>query len=322
MSADTRVLVGDIGGTHARFALVDTAAKPWRIEHRLDIDGDLPEPKALLRRYLDRAGLAAIPEAAAVAVAGPVTAGKVRLTNRGWEISEDELRAFGFADGLLINDFAALAFSIAALEPTEVHLIGPNLAGLGGEPISVIGAGTGFGAACLARFRGRSVPVATEGGHASFAAGDAHETAVAQILGRRFGHVSIERVLSGPGLENLYTALAEVSGRASQELRAADIAARHDSDTLCRDAVEMFCAIYGAVAGDFALLHGARGGVYIAGGIAAKIETILKASAFRARFEAKGRMAPYVRAIPTHLIVSEDTAFLGAASASLEFRGE
>ncbi len=316
--SDARVLVGDVGGTHVRFAVVDTGTTPWRIGNRVDLDADFPDFTSALRAYLDRAGLASVPRAAAVAVAGPVTAGRVVLTNRHWTFSEDDLRAFGFADALLINDFATLAFAVGALPRESFHTIGPDLSGLDGEPISVIGAGTGFGAACLARFDGRAVPVATEGGHAGFAPSNDREAAVLGVLRHRFGHVSIERVLSGPGLENLYSALAEVDGRKTEPLNAAEIDARRQGDG--REAVGMFFAIYGAVAGDFALLHGARGGVFIAGGIAQKMEATLVTSAFRARFEQKGRMSDYVRAIPTRLILSEDTAFLGAANASLEFR--
>jgi len=318
MSDDARVLVGDVGGTHARFAVVDTGTTPWRIGDRVDLDADFPDFAGALRAYLDRAGLASLPHAAAVAVAGPVTAGRVVLTNRNWTFSEDDLRAFGFGDALLINDFATLAFAVGALPRDSFHTLGPELPGLDGEPISVIGAGTGFGAACLARFHGRAVPVATEGGHAGFAPGNAREAAVLGVLARRFDHVSIERVLSGPGMENLYSALAELDGRKVEPLAAAQIVAHRQDEG--REAVDMFCAIYGAVAGDFALLHGARGGVFLAGGIAQKIESLLAASAFRARFEAKGRLSGYVKAIPTRLILSEDTAFIGAANASLQFR--
>ncbi|MEI9991390.1 MAG: glucokinase [Rhizomicrobium sp.] len=322
MSEDPRVLVGDVGGTHARFAVVDTAAAPWRIDNRVDLDTDFSDFVASLRAYLDRAGLASLPKAVAIAVAGPVTAGSVVLTNRNWKISEDDLRAFGFADALLVNDFAALAFAVGALPAGSFHVIGPDLAGLVGEPISVLGAGTGFGAACLARFHGRAVPVATEGGHVGFAPGDDREADVLKVLARRFGHVSVERVLSGPGMENLHSALAALDGRPPSPLSAAEIVARHESDPLCRETVDMFCAIYGTVAGDFALAHGARGGVFLAGGIAQKIEPVLQASSFRARFERKGRLSGYVTAIPTRLILSEDTAFLGVANASREFRGD
>jgi glucokinase len=320
MSEDGHVVVGDVGGTHARFAVVDTQATPWRIDNRLESDLGLGDFEATLKAYLDRAGLALLPNAVAIAAAGPVTDGRVKLTNRNWQVSEDALRGFGFAEALVINDFAALAFSVEALEPKDVHTIGPERPGIASEPVSIVGAGTGFGAACLARFRGRAVAIATEGGHATFAPIGPREFAVAQALSRRFSHVSVERVLSGPGLENLFAALGEIDGRPAVALRAADIVARQESDTACRDAVTMFCAIYGSVAGDFALVHGARGGVYLAGGIAAKIEPQLQTGAFRERFEAKGRLSHYVQAIPTRLVLSEDTAFLGAANASLEFR--
>ena len=320
MSIDNTVLVGDIGGTHSRFAVVDVSGPTWRITRRIDIEADGRDFPATLRSYLDQAGLRAIPGAAAIAVAGPVSGGAVTLTNRNWRFSESDLRGLGFHNALLINDFATLAFSIAVMAPGDVHTIGPEIAGIDGEPISIIGAGTGFGAACLARFHGRAVPVATEGGHAGFAPSDPREIEVLEVLQRRFDHVSIERVLSGPGIENLHAALAEIAGRKTTAMTAAQIVAAQDNDPTSRETVEMFCAIYGSVAGDFALVHGARGGVYLAGGIAQKIEQTLVQSTFRARFEAKGRMSAYVKAIPTKLILSEDTAFLGAARASLEFR--
>ena len=315
-----RILVGDIGGTHARFALVDLTVSPWRIDNVQDIAGDIPDFITALRLYLDRAGLTTLPGAISLAVAGPVTAGSVTLTNRKWRIAESDLHAFGFADSLLINDFAALAFAVTALRPDDFHTIGPDLPGLEGEPISILGAGTGFGASSLARFRGRAIPVATEGGHAGFAPRDDREIAVLKNLSRRFEHVSIERVLSGPGLENLHRALTELNGHNHVALSAAEIVLRATNDEDCRDAVQMFCAIYGTVAGDFALAHGARGGVYLAGGIAQKIETVLEQSQFRARFERKGRLSGYVEAIPTRLILSENSAFIGAARASIEFQ--
>jgi glucokinase len=273
-----------------------------------------------LRFYLDQAGLAVVPNAIALAVAGPVTAGIVDLTNRAWRISEQDLRDFGFRHVLLVNDFAALAFSVPTLTPEDMHTLGPDIPGLAGEPISILGAGTGFGASCLARFHGRTVPIATEGGHSSFAPSDDREAAILKVLMRRFGRVSIERVLSGPGIENLHGALTEIAGRGGMSLKAADIIARSAEDQDCRETADIFCGIYGAVAGDFALAHGARGGVFLAGGIAQKIEKILVASKFRDRFEAKGRLSRYVKAIPTRLILSEDTTYLGTAAASLEFR--
>ena len=155
----------------------------------------------------------------------------------------------------------------------------------------------------------------------SFAPNGEAQAAVLRVLAKRFGHVSIERVLSGPGLENLYDALEEISGRNSNPLAAEVISRQAEAgDAACRAAQDMFCAIYGAVAGDFALAHGARGGVYIAGGIAAKIEQYLQRSDFRKSFEDKGRLSSYLKPIPTKLIIGEDAALIGAARASLEFQ--
>ena len=148
------------------------------------------------------------------------------------------------------------------------------------------------------------------------------QIAVLRVLAKRFGHVSIERMVSGPGLENIYSALEEIAGRNSPALTAEDISTRATGgDAACRAAQDMFCSVYGAVAGDFALAHGARGGVFIAGGIAAKIEPYLQHSDFRAAFEAKGRLSSFVKPIPTKLIIEPNAAFFGAAYASLEFSG-
>lgn len=321
MSRESEILVGDVGGTHARFAIVDTAADPYSVSHRLELSDDsFGSFGEALKTYLHRAGVEQ-PDAAALAVAGPVTKGRVKFTNRGWEMSEDELRAAGFVHALLINDFAALGFVLPELSGGQLHTIGPERTGLEGAPVTVLGAGTGFGVACLARYRGRSVPVATEGGHISWAPHGEIEAAVLQVLERRFGHVSVERVVSGPGLENVYAALAELAGRKTDALSAEEITKRGEAgEGDCRDALDLFCSAYGAVAGDFALAHGARGGVFIAGGIAGKIEEYLNRSQFRARFEDKGRLSYFVQPIPTKLIVEKDAAFLGATRASLEFR--
>ena len=319
--AAQQILVGDVGGTHARFAVVDVSAKPWQITHGLDFDEDFKSFTDSVHAYLDRAGLRQIPEAAAIAVAGPVTKGSATFTNRGWTATEDELKALGFTEALLINDFGALAFAADDIPASDLHSIGPDLSGLADEPISILGAGTGFGASCLARFRGRAVPIATETGHAGFAPSDAREIEVLRLLLRRLGRVSIERILSGPGIENLHIALAEIAGRKPRPLSAEEITAgAMQGDGEAKDTAEAFCAIYGSVAGDIALAHGARGGVYLAGGIAQKLEGLLKKSKFRARFEDKGRLSAYVKTIPTKLILNEDAAFLGAAHASLAFR--
>lgn len=291
---------------------------PWRIQNRMDLDQPFPTFTAALSTYIERCGAPTLPSAAVIAVAGPVAAGSAQLTNRHWEISEQALRSLGFSKALLINDFVALAHAIDVLGPGDTVSIGPRIAGLRGEPVSILGAGTGFGVCCLAHAGDRPVPISTEGGHISFAPVDEQELAVLQCLRKEFGRVSVERILSGPGLENLHRALQQIGGQAAVALSAAQIsAAAASGEASCLSALRMFCAIYGSVAGDFALAHGARGGVYLAGGIAQKMQAFLMQSEFRARFENKGRMSPYVIAIPTELILNADAAFLGAARAGL-----
>jgi glucokinase len=221
-----------------------------------------------------------------------------------------------------VNDFAALAFAAEVLQPKDLRAVGPDIPGLAGGTITILGPGTGLGVSCLARDGDRFVPMATEGGHIGFAPSDDAEVAALQALRKQFGRVSVERILSGSGLENLYRALEQIAGREARPLEAAQITAGADKgDAGCRAALTMFCAIFGAAAGDLALAHGARGGVYIAGGIAEKIETFLEQSPFRARFEAKGRLSPFVKAIPTKLIVNPDVALLGAARAGSSLKG-
>jgi glucokinase len=317
VSSDSQILVGDVGGTHARFAMVEPAlGGPWRVLDRLDLAERFTTFSDALRSYLERAGVTALPPCAAIAVAGPVEAGTARFTNRGWVISEQALRDVGFEQAVLINDFAALALAVGLLEKRDLRSIGPQLTGLAGGTITILGAGTGFGVSCLARSGDLVVPMATEGGHMSFAPSDAEELAALELMWKHGGRVSVERILSGDGLERLYRTLQQLAGRTPADLTAGEIsAAALRNEAGPRAALSMFCAVFGAVAGDLALAHGARGGVYIAGGIGAKIEEFLQQSPFRRRFEDKGRLRPYVEAIPTQLIVNPDIALLGAARA-------
>jgi len=317
--SDERILVGDIGGTHARFAVARKAAAQWTIDHRSDIETEAAQFEDVLHSYLDNLDAAERPRAAAIAVAGPVADGKVNFTNRNWQLSEAEFTRQGFKRALLINDFAALAFAAAQAQPHQLYTLGPDIQGMPDEPISILGAGTGFGVSCLARYRGRSVPIATEAGHMGFAPANEKEIAVLRSLTRRFGRVSVERILSGPGIENVYAALHEIVGGTAPQLEASAIVEQaRTGEPIAADTVALFCGVYGQVAGDIALAHGARGGVFIAGGIAQKIKDVLSASEFRARFEDKGRLSPFVRAIPTRIILDDNATFIGAAIASLE----
>jgi glucokinase len=313
------ILVGDVGGTHARFAVVEASGPPpWRIEQRQDLTEHFPTFVEALESYFARVKLPTRPATAAIAVAGPVTGGTARFTNRGWTISEEDLRKFGFKTAVLVNDFGALAFAAMVLQEEDLRAIGPKVKGLERGTITILGPGTGFGVACLARFGDRAVPMATEGGHIGFAPSDEAEMAALKAMWQQMGRVSVERILSGSGLETLYRTLEQLAGREARALSAADISANAiKGDPGCAAALTMFCSIFGAVAGDLALAHGARGGVYIAGGITQKIEGFLAKSPFRARFEDKGRLSPFVTAIPTKLIINPDVALLGAASAGV-----
>ncbi len=308
-----------MGGTHARFAVVDASAPPpWRILDRLDLAEAFPTFTDALRSYFERTPAKARPSVAAIAVAGPVNAGTARFTNRGWEISESDLKKFGFARAILVNDFEALAFAAEVLVDEDLSIIGPAVRGREGGTITILGPGTGFGVSCLARYGGRSVPMATEGGHMGFAPGDPAELAALQWMWRQKDRVSVERLLSGSGLENLYRTLEQLAGREPRALSAADISTQAmQNDSGCHAALTKVCSIFGAVAGDLALAHGARGGVYIAGGIAQKIQKFLIESPFRRRFEDKGRLSSFVQAIPTKLIVNADVAMIGAARAGV-----
>jgi glucokinase len=271
-----------------------------------------------LQSYFERTRLGSRPSAAAIAVAGPVSAGMARFTNRGWEISESDLKKFGFERAILVNDFEALAFAAEILGESDLRLIGPDVKGREQGTITILGPGTGFGVSCLARYGAICIPLATEGGHIGFAPGDESELAALRSMWHQKGRVSVERILSGAGLESLYRTLELLAGREPRPLSAADISSQAmQNEPGCHAALTMFCAVFGAVAGDLALAHGARGGVYIAGGIAQKIEGFLVASPFRQRFEEKGRLSPFVQAIPTKLIVNEDVAMIGAARAAL-----
>lgn len=313
------ILVADVGGTHIRFGIaVPTEGKRPLLTNRLDLDTHSFAGFAqALNYYADHAGWLTSPPRAAVAAAGPVIDGRVQLTNWQWSISEFELQELGFQQVTLMNDFAALAWSLETLQPEDVRSIGPELRGNEGAPISILGAGTGFGVACLVRDGSQTVPLITEAGHIGFAPTDELQIRMLQKLQLQFGHVSVERILSGAGLESLHRIQQELAGREAAALSAADLtAAAMKGDPQCRNTVSLFCAIYGAVAGDIALAHGARGGVIVAGGIAPKIEPLLLASAFREQFENKGRLSHYVKSIPTKLLTDADAALRGAARAA------
>ena len=304
-------LLGDIGATNARFALADAAGKPERV--RVLACDEHAGLAAAIAAYLAEEGLAPPPQEAALAVASPVTGDAVTLTNHPWSFSIAGLkRDLGLVRLVVINDFTANALAVPRLRPEDRQPVGGGAAAEG-APIGVLGPGTGLGVSGLVPTPQGFVALASEGGHATLAPADAREGAVLDRLRQRFDHVSAERVLSGQGLVTLYTTLAEIAGVPARPFTPAQIADRAigESEPLVRDALAMFCAMLGTVAGDLALTLGARGGVYIAGGIVPRLGARFAESAFRQRFEAKGRMRPYLAAIPTYVVTHPIPAFIG-----------
>ena len=303
------ILVGDIGGTNARFALIDDGMCGPISWIRGADHSEFPDA---VRAFLEQRGNPSL-YAALLAVAGPVENNRSRLTNRTWLIDGAELcDAFGLAWARLINDFEATAWSLPHLGEKHVHAIGGRKE-IETAPRAALGPGTGFGMSCYAPGPSGGIVIASEGGHATLAAASRAEDRVIEVLRERFGHVSVEHALSGSGLENLFWALARIEQVEVPEPTAADItkAALEGSCAISRAALDLFCALLGGVAGDVALTFGARGGIFLAGGIAPRILPVLEQSEFRARFEAKGPTRGYVERIPTSVILSEDATFIG-----------
>ncbi|PDT75016.1 glucokinase [Bradyrhizobium sp. C9] len=304
-----RVLLADIGGTNVRLALMERG-EIGQIEH-LKVAGFSGVSDAIASMLSRHAGRP--PASAVLGVAGPVENDRCIVTNSRWVIDGPDLqKIFAFGSVHLLNDFEALAWSLPALQPSDLFPVGKHQSTIG-TPMLVVGPGTGFGAACLLRRDAAPFAIVTEAGHSTLPATSEREERVIGHLRRRFGHVSVERALSGSGLENLYQALASIDGAAAPNRDPAAItqAALDGSCSISRAVLDMFCSLLGSVAGDLALTFCAQGGVYIAGGIVPHFVDHLLESNFRQRFESKGRYESYLRNIPTGVIVRPDVSFIG-----------
>ena len=314
----TTWLVGDVGGTNARFGLVSPDGS--LLHSRVLADADYPGIAEAIDTYLaDRGGLPR-PRRGAIAIASPVAGDEVRMTNHPWAFSIPGLRQrLRFNRLAVINDFTAQALALPHLKDGDRTVIGGGRAEAG-APIGVLGPGSGLGVSGLIPAGKKWLPLTGEGGHATMSPYTDREGAVLGAMRRHFDHVSAERALSGPGLVNLYNALAEVDGVPAQQFTAAQITdeATAKEDSRCREATGMFCAMLGTVAGNLALTLGARGGVYIGGGIVPRLGERFATSQFRERFEAKGRFRTYLAAIPTYVVTHQLPAFLGCAAALME----
>lgn len=253
-------------------------------------------------------------QAAALAIAGPVVGDRVTLTNHPWSFSIRQLRRHLAIDRLVVvNDFTAVAVAIPHLRSRERRRTGGGRV-LTRAPIGVVGPGSGLGISGLIPVADGWLPFSGEGGHVTMAPATAREAAMLDRMRVRFDHVSAERLLSGPGLINLYNTLAELDGVQASAYTAAQITDLYDREPYCREAVDMFCSMLGTIAGNLALTLGARGGIYVAGGIVPKLGAVFTGSPFRERFEDKGRLRPYLARIPTYVVTHPFPAFVGLAA--------
>jgi len=307
-------LVGDVGATNARFGLVSPDGAVVHSSTFADVD--FATIGEAIRAYLAQSRPATVPRAGCLAIAAPVTGDEIRMTNHPWSFSVAALRAeLGFERLEVINDFTAVALALPHLGPNDRVPVGGGEP-VAGRPIAALGPGSGLGASGLVPDGARWLPLTSEGGHVTMPAVTERENAVLAWMRRHFDHVSAERCLSGPGLVNLYNALAGLDGVPAAAYTAAQItdAVTMAQDPLCREATGMFCQMLGTVAGDLALTLGAQGGVYIAGGIVPRLGVRFVESGFRARFETKGRLSSYLAAIPTYVVTHPLPAFLGCAA--------
>jgi len=323
------VLAGDIGGTHARLAIVEVGASGARIVREAttpshDAPALAPLVEAFLRAGTDR------PAGACLAVAGPVRDGEARTTNLPWTVRASDLSAAaGVRDTRLINDFEAVGHALPLLGPADVVTLQAGQPVEGG-PVAIIGPGTGLGQGFLTWSGGYQVH-ASEGGHATFAPQREVEWGLFQFLARRFGHVSWERVLSGPGLVSIHAYLTSTTGRTpstAMQLEMvhddpAAVISRHGiagTDPVAVEALDLFVGALGAQAGNLALTVLATGGVFLAGGIAPRMVDRLKTPAFLEPFRRKGRLEHLLAKVPVKVIVNPDAGLLGAASVAAGLR--
>ena len=314
-------LLGDIGGTNARFAWQAGAGAPLQAQ-RIYPCAQYPSLRDAALQYLQDSGVPR-PQLGCIGIANPVDGDAVRMTNHHWSFSINELQQqLGLQRLLVINDFKALALALPSLTDAVLTRIG------GGDPDprgvkALIGPGTGLGVSGLVPYgidgAAGWIALDGEGGHTSASAHTPREWQVVQALTARHGHCSFERIVCGPGLVGLYQLLCEFDGaEADAALTAADIVqhAQAGTDAHCVEAVQLFLAFLGTAAGNLALTLGARGGVYLGGGILPRLRELLPASALRSRFEAKGRFEVWLRRVPLLLIdAAESPALQGAANA-------
>lgn len=307
-------LVGDVGGTNARLALcqLDDGAISHSKQYSVD---DFPSLEAVIKAFLSEHSELTI-KSGCIAIACPVVDDWVAMTNHYWAFSITELQQqLGFDRLDVINDFTAVSMAIPVLQEDDVIQFGGESAEAG-KPVAVYGAGTGLGVAHLLPVAGKWISLPGEGGHVDFAPNSEEEDTILSVLRHDMGHVSAERVLSGPGLVNIYRAVVKADGRMPEDLSPKAVSERALADDCidCRRALSLFCVMLGRFGGNLALTMGTFGGVYIAGGIVPRFMEFFRHSGFRAAFEDKGRFKDYLAPIPVFMISHKQPGLLGAGA--------
>lgn len=332
----SQLLVADIGGTNARFGLVELSTNAGQQNYGAQQQktlkcADYPDIATMIKAYCSHVG-ASLPPYACLAIAGPIEKGWAQMTNLNWKFSIEDLRKeLGMKALDVINDFAALAYATPFLPAQDIKPLYTAKSSQD-SAIVVLGPGTGFGMAALVpdhtqTQRGWKI-LPTEGGHCSFAPTTDKEMAIRAFLAQTDDHVSIEDILSGRGLVSIYRALSHINGTPAQDFTPAEVSTKGlaNEDPTCREALVTFCNILGSVAGDKALSLGAKGGVYLGGGIIPKIASFIPQTDFVSRFKHKGPMSGYVSDISVNMIINDTAALVGSAAwlinTALTMRGE
>ena len=313
-------LLGDIGGTNARFALAALGDDATLLVDSIQTYAvaDFPSLGAVAQRYVRHMEVTS--RFGVFAVAGRIEGDEARMTNHAWVVSARRVReAVGLEALHLVNDFVAQAAAIRLLRDEDVVVLGAPprqpFALDRDATFAILGPGTGLGVGGLLVRGGQPLPLATEGGHASFAPGTPEEIEILRRLSAEFGHVSNERLVSGGGLVNIHRALSAIAGLDPGPMQPRDVTARAaEGDRRCMRALDIFCAVFGSAAGDVVLTLGAWDGVFLGGGMVPRVIDALQHSGFRQRFEGKGRYAQAMATVPTLAVVHPQPGLLGAAA--------
>ncbi|RRJ83972.1 glucokinase [Aestuariirhabdus litorea] len=310
---DLPCLLADIGATHARFAQRRPGHDALH-QHRVLPMAELASLDAALQRYREQSG-EPLPRQLVLAIAAPVSGDGVAMTNSGWRFSIDALQQrWGFRALRVCNDLCAQVLALASTDPQQFHPLGGAGQRRCGQPLVLLGVGSGLGVGVALPSARGWLALPSEGGHSDFAPADELERELLALLWQRYPHLSCERLLSGPGLVLLHQALQLHAGRAVEAITPHQLGARALAQAgEERETVLRFGAMLGSVAGNLALTLGAGGGLYLGGGIVEKLYPLLQASGFRQRFEDKGRYREYLQQIPTRALLDPDSGLKGAA---------